>query len=165
MQARRRIVALLVVAVAAATAPLAVATSRHASSVATVKVAYSKALKTKILVDARGLTLYMYTADYAGHPMCTNDPAYHCSKAWPPLRSTGKPRAGAGVKPSLLTTAKRSDGASQVQYRGHPLYTDVGSVGFGLKGDKKPGDVNGQGFASSWYVLSPTGKPIKKSVP
>jgi predicted lipoprotein with Yx(FWY)xxD motif len=32
-----------------------------------------------------------------------------------------------------------------------------------LKGDKKPGDVNGQGFASGWYVLSPAGTPIKKS--
>jgi len=29
-------------------------------------------------------------------------------------------------------------------------------------GDKKPGDVRGQGYFSIWYLVSPKGKPIKK---
>lgn len=86
----------------------------------------------------QGMTLYMYTADYAGKPQCIDDAAYHCSKSWLPLRSIGRPHAGPGVKASLLVTVKRPDGAPQVQYHGHPLYTDAGGANFGLKADESP---------------------------
>jgi predicted lipoprotein with Yx(FWY)xxD motif len=41
-----------------------------------------------------------------------------------------------------------------VTYAGHPLYY--------YAGDKKAGDLNGQGFVSIWYVVSPKGTAIKK---
>jgi predicted lipoprotein with Yx(FWY)xxD motif len=129
-----------------------------------VKVAFNKKLNRSILVDSRGLTLYAFNGDSQGpdmyKPSCYDDPGEHCSKAWPPLRTTGTPHAGPGVKASLLSTAKRTDGAAQVTYKGHPLYTDAGSKPYDLTADKKPGDVNGQGFYSIWYVLSPNGEPI-----
>jgi predicted lipoprotein with Yx(FWY)xxD motif len=140
--------------------PLASAEGTSVASSATVKVAFNKELKKSILVDGRGLTLYLYTADYQGKPACYNDATYHCSKAWLPLRTTGAPHAGPGVKASLLGVVKRTDGAAQVTYHGHPLYTDEGPNAFGLTADKKPGDVNGQRFVGIWYVLSPKGNAI-----
>jgi predicted lipoprotein with Yx(FWY)xxD motif len=129
-------------------------------SPAIVKVAFNKKLKRSILVDARGLTLYVFAPDLHGKPTCTNDPAFHCSRAWPPLRTDGAPRAGRGARQSLLGVVKRSDGGIQVMYAGHPLYTDRGSRDLGLVGDKKPGDVFGQGFGGLWAVVSPAGKRI-----
>jgi predicted lipoprotein with Yx(FWY)xxD motif len=90
-----------------------------------------------------------------------NDPTYHCSKLWPPLLTSGSPVAGKGVKASLLGTVRRSDnGKLQVRYAGHPLYRYAG----GVSGppDTKPGDVDGQGAVSIWFVLSPSGEVIKK---
>jgi predicted lipoprotein with Yx(FWY)xxD motif len=163
MRAHRWFPLLFALVVAGVVASSAAVVSRSAtSSVVTVKAVYNKTLKTTILVDGTGRTLYAYTADYAGVSMCTNDATYHCSKAWPPLRTTGTARAGAGVKASLLTTFKRKDGGLQVQYHGHPLYTDAGGKSFGLSADTKAGDVNGQGFASIWYVVSPKGSLVKK---
>jgi predicted lipoprotein with Yx(FWY)xxD motif len=132
----------------------------HRAVPPSVKVAFNKKLKKSILVDARGFTLYLFTEDSHGKPTCYNDSTYHCSKAWLPLRITGVPHAGAGVEASLLGVVKRTDGAAQVTYNAHPLYTDEGPNTFGLTADKKPGDVNGQGFVGIWYVLSPKGEQI-----
>jgi predicted lipoprotein with Yx(FWY)xxD motif len=136
---------------------------RTASAARTVvKVAFNKKLKRSILVDGRGLTVYMFTADSAGKPTCYNDPQYHCSQAWPPLLTTGAPRAAGAAKASLLGVARRTGGKKQVTYNRHPLYTNAGSAAYGLVADKKPGDVNGQGFLGIWYVLSPKGAEIRK---
>lgn len=129
-----------------------------ASSTAIVKVAFNKKLGKPILVDSRGFTLYLYAADQRNKSQCFNDAQYHCSKAWPPLRTSGKPRAGRGVKAALLGTIKRKDGAAQVTYNGHPLYTDAGAPKFSLTGDAKPGDTNGQSFLGVWFVVSPSGR-------
>jgi predicted lipoprotein with Yx(FWY)xxD motif len=128
---------------------------------ALVKVAFNKKLQKPILVDARGFTLYMYSTDSPGTSYCYNDPTYHCSKAWPPLLTKGKPRAGQGAKAALLGTAKRMGGGLQVTYKGHPLYTNAGASTFGLVADRKPGDVNGQRFLEVWWVLSPAGTPVR----
>lgn len=131
------------------------------SSRAVVKVAFNKTLKTTIVVDGSGRTLYMFTADDRGTATCTaqlEDP--QCPKLWPPLTSQGAPRAGNGINASKLGITKRTDGKLQVTYNRHPLYYWHG--GLGLAGDKRPGDVKGQGFYTSWYVLSPKGTPIRK---
>jgi predicted lipoprotein with Yx(FWY)xxD motif len=132
-----------------------------ASAGAVVKTAYNKTVQKTILVDSRGRTLYLFTAETNGTPACTNDSTYHCSKAWPPLTTTGAPVAGKGVKASLLGTASRDDGTTQVTYRHHPLYRFAhDNSGSGIPGDRKPGDAHGQGFLRLWYVVSPAGKAI-----
>ncbi len=107
----------------------------------------------KILVSASGRTLYHYSSDRKNVSKCTAA----CSASWPPLVvSTGaKPVAGPGVSASLLGTMKRSDGKLQVTYAGWPLYL--------YSGDRKAGDVNGQGEAGRWHALSPSGAVVKKA--
>jgi predicted lipoprotein with Yx(FWY)xxD motif len=127
----------------------------------TVKLADNSQLKQKILVTANGETLYLFTDDEIDSPSCYDDATYHCSKVWPPYRSADKPVPGPGVDAALLTTVKRADGDPQVTYNHHPLYTDAGSPENGLKPDRNTGDLNGQGFLSVWWVVSPSGKEIR----
>jgi predicted lipoprotein with Yx(FWY)xxD motif len=131
-------------------------TARHASaqpSPATGAVldARSTALGT-VLVDAAGLTLYLFEGDKGSSSSCYGG----CASIWPPLTTTGTPVAGAGIKASLLGTAKRKDGTTQVTYAGHPLYRYVA--------DSSPGRTSGQGlnqFGALWFVLAPSGSAIK----
>jgi hypothetical protein len=68
--------------------------------------------------------------------------------------------AKGGAKQSLIATAMRPDGRSQITYHKWPLYTSVG--GYRRHGDKQPGDIFGQGYAGMWYVVTPAGKVIYK---
>ena len=105
----------------------------------------------EILVDAKGQTLYLFEKDTGTASTCDGA----CASAWPPLTTSGKPTAGAGVTASKLGTTKRSDGSSEVTYNGHPLYT--------FEGDSAPGQTTGQGstaFGAPWYVLSAAGSQI-----
>ena len=107
----------------------------------------------KILVDSKARTVYLFKGDSGSMSACTGA----CAAAWPPLLATGAPTAGSGAKSSLLATTKRSDGASQLIYHGHPLYL--------YQGDTKPGDTNGQGvsaFGAGWYALSANGAQVSK---
>jgi predicted lipoprotein with Yx(FWY)xxD motif len=107
----------------------------------------------RVLVDARGHTLYLFKKDSGTKSACFGA----CATAWPPLRATGKPTVSGGAKASMVATTKRSDGKRQVTYHGHPLYR--------FMGDSKPGDTNGQGlnaFGAHWYAVSTTGKQITR---
>jgi predicted lipoprotein with Yx(FWY)xxD motif len=130
---------------------------------AVVKVAYNKTLKKSIVVDGSGRTLYMFIFDIHGAAtICTPQGPYGstCPRLWPPLKSQGVTLAGKGINASLLGSTKRTDGIRQVTYNRHPLYYWHGDGD--NPGDRKPGDVKGQGFLGDWYVLSPKGVPIRK---
>jgi predicted lipoprotein with Yx(FWY)xxD motif len=127
---------------------LVLAAATHASGGTVVKSVYNKHLKAAILVDGGGRTLYLLTSDPKGVSTCAGL-APDCPTTWPALRAPAK--AGAGAKPGLLAATK--DG-KQVTYNGHPLYR--------YAGDKKPGDLNGQGSFQIWYAVSPKGTAIKK---
>ena len=119
------------------------------SGVATV-TATSTNLGT-ILVDGSGRTLYLFEKDQPDQSACSGT----CATAWPVDNSSGAPKAGSGVKASLLGTIKRSDGATQVPYNHHPLYY--------YSGDTGPGQQNGQGlnaFGAAWFVVAPAGGKV-----
>jgi predicted lipoprotein with Yx(FWY)xxD motif len=148
------------IAAAVALAALAVGASGNAATAAPATKARSATVKVahtdlgKILVDSRGRSLYMLSADSAKKSTCFGA----CVGAWPPLRASRKPTVGKGLKASKVGRIKRSDGKRQVTYNGHPLYRFVN--------DKKPGDTNGQGitaFGGRWFVLSPAGKRVSAS--
>jgi predicted lipoprotein with Yx(FWY)xxD motif len=108
----------------------------------------------KVVVNAKGHTLYLFEKDKHGKSACSGA----CAVVWAPVVVTGKPTAGAGLKKSLLGTTKRSDGKTQVTYHGHPLYT--------YDDDKKVGTAKGQGskeFGASWYVVNASGNKVDKS--
>jgi predicted lipoprotein with Yx(FWY)xxD motif len=143
---------------AAATLVIAATATARVDRTATVKVAFNKAIGKKIVVDGRGMTLYIFTLDKPGQATCTTGlPIVSCGKEWPGLFVPA--RAGAGVAAAKLGTAKRNDGHTQVTYYRRALYFFAGIPG--LPGDKKPGDVNGQGYSSYWYVIGANGRPIK----
>jgi predicted lipoprotein with Yx(FWY)xxD motif len=119
------------------------------SGVATVAATSTK-LGT-ILVDGSGRTLYLFEKDQPDQSAC----AGACAAAWPVDQSSGTPKAGSGVKASLLGTVHRSDGTTQVTYNHHPLYY--------YAGDSGAGQQNGQAvnaFGAAWYVLTPTGEAV-----
>jgi predicted lipoprotein with Yx(FWY)xxD motif len=147
----------LLVALVVVVGQVGAAHAKRASTRAIVKVAYNKQLKTKILVDGRGRTLYYVNSEQGLTTGCVDD----CAKSWPPLLTSGSPKAGPGARQSLLVAAKRPEGTMQVAYHGHLLYTWAGGSGQG-PGDGRPGDILGQGRLGVWWVLSPAGKPILK---
>jgi predicted lipoprotein with Yx(FWY)xxD motif len=105
----------------------------------------------KILVDGKGMTLYMFKKDAPDQSNCSGN----CLKSWPPLLSQAAPKAGDGVDASLLGTASMPDGTMIVTYNKMPLYY--------FAKDTKAGDVNGQEVGNVWYVVSPDGKPVEGS--
>jgi predicted lipoprotein with Yx(FWY)xxD motif len=105
-----------------------------------------------ILADGRGFTLYAFEADQGTTSACSGA----CATAWPPLTTTSaSPQIGTGVTQSLVGTAKRSDGSTQVTYAGHPLYL--------FQGDTAAGNTNGQGltaFGARWDALTGSGQEV-----
>jgi predicted lipoprotein with Yx(FWY)xxD motif len=102
-----------------------------------------------ILVDGSGRTLYLFAKDQPDQSACSGA----CAAAWPVDQSSGTPKAGSGVKASLLGTIKRSDNTTQVTYNHHPLYY--------YSGDSQAGQQNGQGlnaFGAKWFAVTPAGK-------
>lgn len=99
----------------------------------------------KVLVDGRGMTLYVLSADGRGHSTCSNQ----CLQFWP----AAAPAAG---KPAVRTGRTTTPGGTAVAtVAGHPVYT------FAL--DHQPGDVNGEGvkeFGGTWDAASPSGLAV-----
>jgi predicted lipoprotein with Yx(FWY)xxD motif len=102
-----------------------------------------------ILVDSKGFTLYDFHKDKGTTSACYGA----CAGVWPPLTTSGAPQAMSGAEASKLGTTKRSDGAMQVTYAGHPLYTYVA--------DTKPGEAKGNDvslYGGEWYALKANGE-------
>ena len=104
------------------------------------------------LVDANGMTLYLFEADTSTTSTCSGA----CASAWPPATVDGTPKATGAADAGKLGTTKRSDGTEQLTYAGHPLYR--------YGGDSAPGDMNGAGseaFGAEWYPVTPAGKTLE----
>jgi predicted lipoprotein with Yx(FWY)xxD motif len=106
------------------------------------------------LTDVRGRTLYMFERDRKDTSACALTDG--CARAWPPFGGSTAPSADSSVQSALLGMAVRPDSMRQTSYNGLPVYY--------YEDDKKPGDTEGQGkleFGGLWYVVSPSGHPIK----
>jgi predicted lipoprotein with Yx(FWY)xxD motif len=105
-----------------------------------------------VLANSAGHTLYYLSIDSVNASKCSGS----CLSIWPLV--AGKPQAAPGMSISgTLSSFKRTDGAIQATWNGHPLYT--------YSGDTAAGQVNGNGinsFGGLWHavVLSAAhGKP------
>jgi predicted lipoprotein with Yx(FWY)xxD motif len=94
-----------------------------------------------VVVDARGRTLYRFTAEAQGLPVCTGA----CLGTWLPALATGT----SGL-PEHVAAIRRPDGGKlQLTYDGHPLYR--------YAGDRSKADANGEGVGGQWYVVKAVG--------
>jgi predicted lipoprotein with Yx(FWY)xxD motif len=116
------------------------------SAVATIAIADSPL--GKILVDGTGMTIYVFSKDTATSSACTGG----CVDAWPAV-SGASAEVGDGLDEEDFTTITGSDGAEQIVFYGHPLYT--------YAGDNGPGETTGQGVGGFWYVVGADGNPVQ----
>jgi predicted lipoprotein with Yx(FWY)xxD motif len=109
-----------------------------------------------VVVDARGWTVYVLTADGKTNHPCEDSSG--CTKVWPdlPLPDGSKPKAGSGLDASKLSTMKGSDGETYPTYAKWLMYE--------FSNDSGPAQGNGEGimsFGGTWYALSPSGTLVK----
>jgi predicted lipoprotein with Yx(FWY)xxD motif len=97
-----------------------------------------------VLTNARGYTLYWFAPDTPTASHCSST----CAAYWPPVIGTASTNSGVAGN---FATVTRSDGAHQVTYDGHPLYTYVG--------DAAPGQASGNDIKLNggyWYEMRVT---------
>jgi predicted lipoprotein with Yx(FWY)xxD motif len=96
-----------------------------------------------VLTNAKGLTLYYFTADSATRSALSRN----CLQVWPPLLFSG---SGGPTSSTSLTgelSVQMDINGNQIEYNGHPLYT--------FSGDSAPGQTNGEGLYGVWFVATP----------
>jgi predicted lipoprotein with Yx(FWY)xxD motif len=138
----------------AATTAVAIPTVAAASS--STVLSSGKVSRGNVVVNSSGLTLYGYTKDTKNSSACNGS----CTSVWVPVLTHGSTvvKSGSGLKQSLVGKFKRSNGAFQVTYNGHPLYH--------YRGDSKAGQQNGENKSLAgghWYVVGVGGKLLKPS--
>jgi predicted lipoprotein with Yx(FWY)xxD motif len=101
-----------------------------------------KAKIGRVIVDAQGFTLYRFTAEAQGRPVCTGA----CAKTWPPATVS----RGNGLPDHVATVDRPDGGGLQLTYDGHPLYR--------YAGDHSADDANGQGVGGQWYAVKAGGE-------
>jgi predicted lipoprotein with Yx(FWY)xxD motif len=122
--------------VSAITATATVTSSAPAS---TVQLAHKAGIGF-YLENATGWTLYFRTSDGGnGSNSCTGG----CITAWPAFYASTL-NLPPGFDQGDFKLVQRADGIKQLAYYGWPLYY--------FAGDKKPGDVTGEGIAKVWYA-------------
>jgi predicted lipoprotein with Yx(FWY)xxD motif len=130
----------------------AASSSTAAPPAALITTKHDSKLGTILAYGPKKLTVYLFEADKGPASSCSGA----CAQVWPPV--IGKPTSAGGAMASDLATIKRSDGKTQVTYKGHPLYLFIK--------DKDDGDAYGEGingFGAAWYVLRPSGAKVDQS--
>jgi len=113
----------------------------------------SQQLGTILVSGGDGRTLYFADGESPKSVKCTGE----CLGFWTPLTLSGA--ANPSASPDLsgsVGTFHRADGATQVTFDGHPLYT--------FKLDHSAGDAGGNDFMDSfggvsftWHAVTPAG--------
>jgi predicted lipoprotein with Yx(FWY)xxD motif len=119
-----------------------------------VAVKHASKLGAILAAGPKKLTVYMFEGDKGAASSCTSA----CASVWPPVTTSGGATVSGAASSAELGTITRSDGTTQVTYKGHPLYF--------FARDKDSGDAYGQGvhgFGSDWYVLKPSGSKVDNS--
>jgi len=126
--------------------------SSGSTKAALISTKHDKKLGTILAFGPKHLTVYLFEGDKGQSSSCTGA----CASVWPPV--TGKPQASGAAMSADLGTLKRSDGTTQVTYKGHPLYLYVK--------DKDDGDAYGEAlkqFGAEWYALKSSGEKVDLS--
>lgn len=123
--------------------------SSGSSSASATDLATAKSSLGQIIVDGRGMTVYVFDKDVAdsGKSNCTGG----CASLWPAAVAKSDTPSVSGVtgKVGTITTAA---GTKQLTINGLPAYT--------FSKDSASGDVQGQAFMKLWWVLDPAGAKV-----
>ncbi len=158
--ATARVAALLCSAAAFALALTAIAVTLAGASAPAARAAAAPTLQLRhtsigtFLVDSAGFTVYRFTKDTGAKNTCMA--SRECNSAWPPLTSSAKPSAGAGVKASLVSTIALPGGKRQVTYAGHPLYLYAPA---GERGETSY--VGVRTFGGTWLAVNASGGTVR----
>lgn len=130
------------------------ASTGPASAARVAKVQLRQTSLGKILVNSSGFTLYRFTRDARNKDTCVM--VSECPQTWPPYTTSGHPKAGSGVKSSLLGTIRLPNGRKQVTYAGHPLYlyspaSERGETSY----------VGQMSFGGTWVAVNAAGHTVK----
>jgi predicted lipoprotein with Yx(FWY)xxD motif len=93
----------------------------------------------KVLINDKGMTLYVFDKDKASQSTCYGK----CADLWRPYIADAKAKAE-----GEWSLVKRKNGSKEWAYKKHPLYT--------YAKDKKPGDASGDGVGGVWHVAKPS---------
>ena len=127
------------VAVSAGLAACGGSDGAKSGDASTVVASAKKAKVGSVIVDAQGRTLYRFTAEAQGVPVCTGA----CVGTWLPAVVA----AASGLPEHVATVMRPDDGRLQLTYDGHPLYR--------YAGDRSKADANGEGVGGQWFVVKP----------
>jgi predicted lipoprotein with Yx(FWY)xxD motif len=124
------------------------ATARPAAARPGTKIVLRNSEFGTMLFNRRRQAIYIFERDAKNRTRCYGE----CAKAWPPVYTKGRPRAGRGVRAALLGTIARRGGRRQVTYAGQPLY---------YYAHEGPGQVlchNVNLNGGLWWVVGPDGR-------
>jgi predicted lipoprotein with Yx(FWY)xxD motif len=105
----------------------------------------------RMLFNSNRQAIYIFQRDRRNRSNCYGE----CARAWPPVFTRGRPRAGRGVDGSLLGTIRRRGGRRQVTYDGKPLYYYV---------NEGPGEVKCHNVylnGGLWWAVGADGKRLQ----
>jgi len=146
------LVAILLAAVSASALASAHSTPPAARSALFSTVELHNTRLGKILVNAAGSILYVFSKDHTKQSSCAKIKG--CPAVWPAMPVAGKPSAGSGVRASRLSTIATPEGIRQVTYAGHPLYIYAAAP-------KLISYVGVKQFGGNWYALNASGQIVK----
>jgi predicted lipoprotein with Yx(FWY)xxD motif len=128
------------------------ATASPSAGTTAINISQNAGVTGNFLVGDQGRAIYVFANDTqnGGTSACTDT---ECISEWPPVVVSGTPTAGTGVDATKLGTITRDDDTMQATYNGWPLYY--------YSGDTAPGDINGQGMESLWFLVSDAGDVIQ----
>ena len=125
---------LALVALAALAPAFAAKADQHGN-----KYVHSREYKGQVYVMYQThMTLYTYDKDPVGESTCYGE----CAETWIPATLKNGVKLG-----KSYTLIKRRDGSYQAAFRGKPLYL--------YSGDRKIGDINGDGIGGVWRLAKP----------
>ncbi|MCX4777094.1 SCO0930 family lipoprotein [Streptomyces sp. NBC_01264] len=101
------------------------------------------------IVDGNGMTVYRFKPDTAWPMVSKCEGA--CVAKWPVVPPVDQANTKGIIEKNYLVL-DRPDGKKQQTVNCWPVYT--------FTGDKKAGDINGQGVGGTWYAVAPDGKLI-----
>ena len=100
---------------------------------------HARALNGSVfMMNQSHMTLYTHDQDSASMSTCTGP----CAEVWPPALLPADAELGENY-----TLFARDDGSMQIAYKGRPLYL--------YSGDRRIGDVNGDGINGVWNISRP----------